>query len=76
MYASEKILCPKAVKTLDSYLESLADYTLSQPIDEIEKVPLPKQNLVEYLAVQRLDRKALKNQLIAVILAAKVRQPL
>ncbi|KAH7333355.1 cytochrome P450 [Rhexocercosporidium sp. MPI-PUGE-AT-0058] len=68
---SEKILCPSAVKQLDLYLDSLASYTLDKPIGDIEKIPQQKRNLVEHLAVQRLGRKALKDQLIAVILAAK-----
>ena len=65
------LLCPKAVRQLDDYLEQCVDHTLRQPIEAIERKPAASRNLVEALAVQKLTRKAIKNQLIAVLLAAK-----
>lgn len=66
-----QLLCPRAVRRLDEYLEECVDHTLQRSIEYIEQKPSPSENLVESLAVQHLSRKAIKDQLIAVLLAAK-----
>ncbi|KAE9963424.1 hypothetical protein BLS_009313 [Venturia inaequalis] len=71
VYLSEKWLCPKAIRELESFLDSTVAQTLALPIANIEKKPVLERNLVESLAIQRLDARNIKNQLIAVIIGAK-----
>lgn len=71
LYIPESVACPGAVKSLHSYLDFLADQTINQPIEDVKKIPSKNRNLVQHLALLGLSRKELRDQLIAVILAAK-----
>ncbi|KAF9697072.1 hypothetical protein EKO04_005147 [Ascochyta lentis] len=64
------IFARKAYRELNAYMNTRVDRTLALPREDLLKKE-QKMNLMETLAVKQPDRKYIKDQLIAVLLASK-----
>ncbi|KAH8754370.1 cytochrome P450, partial [Diaporthe sp. PMI_573] len=71
MLVPDWLLAPEAFRELNGYMDRLIDKTLSIPREHVKPKSRTEFNLMEDLAFQKCSRKYVKDQIIAILMAAK-----